>query len=110
MNAEVNDRISSPNLRKLLADLEQPQQDPDQEFAEIWVQWCEGRQIVPIGVKFSVCLGVWQGPDMPSEEVELFGRKLPDGEEVSVTQGNRWNYPMMRTGATIYVTNYTVRL
>lgn len=74
-------RTLDPAFRRLLDDLEKPQKDPDQPMAEVWIPWCQGHQLVPIGVECTVDFGQWCGPPMAAREIIIYGRRLDNGHE-----------------------------
>lgn len=94
-----------PALRKLLDNL--PTTDPDaaepqREFVEVWLAFCEWRRLVPVGVPCAVDFGEWHGPQMASSDILLHIRSLRDGKEYT-THITGWEKPIVRPGNTITI-------
>ncbi len=77
-----------PVLKKLLDEL--PQEDPDRKMAAVWINWCEGRHRVPIGVETHIEFGPWYGPPMESYDIKILV-EVDDGSRVNGYFENRFH-------------------
>lgn len=69
--SEVIER--DPALAKLLDEL--PQSNPDDPpMAEVWIDGCPNRVIIPLNTPTSIVFGKWSGPPIPMSQIEVKAR------------------------------------
>jgi hypothetical protein len=65
-----------PALGKILDSLNDPVEDPDRRLASVWISWCEGVYLIPVGEYTTVNFGTWYGPSMLVTDIIFHCRYL----------------------------------